>query len=167
MNLVIKVLQIKMGEQSFIYTKNTTQIDKLFQLGYNDYKNIFLEDIIMPKGPRKKDPEAIYHIMSHSIAEFDLFPDITDKEYFLDLLQKYNTKYDCKIYGYCLMSNHYHIILDTCGFDISKYMKSLNQSYVRYINKTYKRKGHLLAERFKSKIIDNGRVFIDSFGVYS
>ena len=92
--------------------------------------------------------------MSHSISEFNLFPDSSDKEYFLDLLQKYNSKHNCKIYGYCLMSNHYHIILDTCGFDVSKYMKSLNQSYVRHVNKTYKRKGHLLAERFKSKIID-------------
>jgi putative transposase len=109
----------------------------------------------MPRSSRKKDPTAIYHVMSHSITEFNLFPDNSDKEYFLNLLQKYNDKYNCKIYGYCLMTNHYHIILDTCGFDISKYMKSLNQSYVRHINDTYNRKGHLLDERFSSKIINN------------
>jgi putative transposase len=108
----------------------------------------------MSRAARIKNPYAIYHVMSHSITEFDLFQNNSDKEYFLDLLQKYNAKHDCKIYGYCLMTNHYHIIIDTCGFDISKYMKSLNQSYVRYINKTYKRKGHLLTERFNSKIID-------------
>jgi putative transposase len=115
------------------------------------------EDIVMPRAPRKKDPTAIYHVMSHSITEFDLFTDNADKEYFLNLLQKYNAKHNCKIYGYCLMTNHYHIILDTCGFDISKYMKSLNQSYARHINNTYKRKGSLLAERFKSKIIDSDK----------
>ena len=109
----------------------------------------------MPRAPRIKDPTAIYHVMSHSITEFDLFPHSADKEYFLDLLQKYNAKHNCKTYGYCLMTNHYHIIIDTCGYDISKYMKSLNQSYVRHINNTYKRKGHLLTERFKSKIIDS------------
>ena len=109
----------------------------------------------MPRAPRIKEPEAIYHIMSHSITEFDLFPDNEDKEYFLDLLQKYNAKYNCKIYGFCLMTNHYHIIIDTCGYDVSRYMKSINQSYVRHINDKYNRKGHLLTERFKSKIIDS------------
>lgn len=114
-----------------------------------------LEDITMPRAPRIKESTAIYHIMSHSITEFDLFPDNSDKDYFLDLLQKYNDKHNCKTYGYCLMTNHYHVIIDTCGYDISKYMKSLNQSYVRHINNTYRRKGHLLTERFKSKIIDS------------
>ena len=107
----------------------------------------------MPRAARIKDPTAIYHTMSRSITEFDMFPDDSDKERFLDLLQKYKEKYQCKVYGYCLMTNHYHLIIDTCGFDISKFMKSLNQSYVKYINKKYKRRGHLLTERFNSKII--------------
>ena len=113
------------------------------------------EDISMPRTARKKDPTAIYHIMAHSISEFDLYPDNSDKEYFLDTLQKYKEKHDCKIYSYCLMSNHYHILIDTNGYDISKFMKSLNQAYVRYINKKYDRKGHLLTERFHSKIIES------------
>lgn len=108
----------------------------------------------MPRAARIKDPTAIYHAMSHSITEFELFPENSDKECFLDLLQKYKEKFHCKIYGFCLMTNHFHIIIDTCGFDISKFMKSLNQAYVKYINKKYKRRGHLLTERFNSKIID-------------
>lgn len=108
----------------------------------------------MPRAPRMKDPAAVYHAMSRSITEFDLFPDNSDKESFLDLLQKYKEKYHCKVYGYCLMSNHYHLHIDTCGFDISKFMKGLNQSYVKYINRKYQRRGHLLADRFNSKIVD-------------
>lgn len=109
----------------------------------------------MPRAARIKDPEAIYHVMSRSISEFDLFPDNSDKEHFLDLTKKFKEKFHCKIYGYCLMSNHYHLIVDTCGFDISKFMKSLNQTYVKYINKKYNRRGHLLTERFNSKIINS------------
>lgn len=109
----------------------------------------------MPRVGRIKQPEAIYHVMSRSISEFNLFPDSSDKERFLDILCKYNDKYHCRIYSYCLMSNHYHLIIDSCGYDISKFMKSLNQAYVRYINKKYNRRGHLLAERFNSKIIDS------------
>ena len=74
MNLVIKVLQIKMGEQSFIYTKNTTQIDKLFQLGYNDYKNIFLEDIIMSRGPREKNPDCHLPYYESQYLRIQSFP---------------------------------------------------------------------------------------------
>lgn len=109
----------------------------------------------MPRAARMKDPEAIYHVMARSITEFDMFPDAEDKNYFLDLLKLCKEKYNCKVYAYSLMTNHYHILLDTNGYDISKFMKVLNQRYVRYINKKYKRKGHLLADRFNSKIITN------------
>jgi putative transposase len=109
----------------------------------------------MPRAARIKEPTAIYHTMSRSITEFDLFPNNSDKECFLDLLKKYSEKFHCKVYGYCLMTNHYHLIVDTCGYDISKLMKSLNQTYVKFINKQYNRRGHLLAERFNSKIIDS------------
>ncbi|MDP4094292.1 MAG: transposase, partial [Bacillota bacterium] len=109
----------------------------------------------MPRAGRIKNPEAIYHVMSRSISEFNLFPENSDKDKFLDILQECMNKYNCKTYAYCLMTNHYHLMLDTCGFDISKFMKSLNQRYVKYVNKTYKRRGHLLDERFSSKIIDS------------
>jgi hypothetical protein len=57
----------------------------------------------MPRAARKKDPTAIYHAMCRSISEFDLFKEDDDKEYFLELLQRYKNKFQCKIYGYCLM----------------------------------------------------------------
>jgi putative transposase len=114
----------------------------------------------MPRAARIKDPEAIYHIMSRSITEFDLFPDNSDKEEFLDILKKYAEKYHCKVYAFCLMTNHYHIIIDTCGFDISKFMKSFNQTYVKHINRKYNRRGHLLTERFASKIITNDKYML-------
>lgn len=109
----------------------------------------------MPNAARKKEPTAVYHIMSRSITEFDLFPSNSDKEKFLYILKECLVKFHCKLYCYCLMSNHYHLILDTCGYDISKFMKVLNQRYVIYIKYIYNRKGHLLAERFKSKIINS------------
>ena len=109
----------------------------------------------MPRSARKKEQAAIYHVMARSITEFDLFPEDADKSYFLDLLQKYIEKFKCLIYAYCLMSNHYHILIDPNGYDISKFMKCLNLSYVKYVNRKYKRRGSLLAERFNSKIITN------------
>ena len=109
----------------------------------------------MSRAGRIKEPSAIYHVMSRSITEFDLFKDDSDKERFLDILNKYKEKLHSKVYGFCLMTNHYHIILDTCGYDISEFMKRLNLSYVNYIKYKYKRRGHLMADRFSSKIIDS------------
>lgn len=109
----------------------------------------------MPRTARIKNPEAVYHVMARSITEFDMFPKDEDKNHFLDLLKKCVEKWHCKVYAYCLMTNHYHILLDTNGFDISSFMKSLNQRYVRYINKKYGRIGHLLADRFNSKVVTN------------
>jgi putative transposase len=114
----------------------------------------------MPRCARIKGPLAIYHVTSRSITEFDLFPDNTDKEKFLDLLKNNAEKNHCKVYGYCLMTNHYHIILDTCGYDISAFMRVLNQRYARHINDTYNRKGHLFGDRFNSKIIDTEKYLL-------
>jgi len=109
----------------------------------------------MSRAARKKETEAVYHVMARSITEFDFFQQDADKEKFLNILRDCNEQFDCKIYGYCLMSTHYHILIDPNGYDISKFMKSLNLRYVKHVNKTYKRRGSLLAERFNSKIVAN------------
>lgn len=111
----------------------------------------------MPRMPRSKNSEAIYHIMCRSISEVLLFREDNDKEQYLKLIKKYTKKYRCSVYGYCLMDNHLHIFLDPKGYDISSLMHSINTSYVIYYNKKYDRHGHLLQERFQSRIVDSDR----------
>ncbi|HOQ07618.1 MAG TPA: transposase [Clostridiales bacterium] len=107
----------------------------------------------MPRRARKKDPAAIYHIICRSNSELLLFRSKQDKEYYLKLLKRYLGKYKCKLYGYCLMDNHVHLHLDANGFDISKFMHSLNNAYVWYYNTKYTRHGHLFQDRFVSRIL--------------
>ena len=109
----------------------------------------------MPRAARKKSSESIYHVMSRSISEVDLFQCDEDKSYYLSLIKRYKDKYKCKIYAYILMDNHTHIFINPCGFDISTFMLSLNTAYVAYFNKRYERKGHLMQGRFASTIVDN------------
>lgn len=109
----------------------------------------------MPRAARQKSENAMYHIMSRSISEIDLFQSDSDKKYYLSLLKRYAEKYKCKIYAYCLMSNHVHIFINPQGFDISTFMRSLNTAYVTYFNKRYNRHGHLFQGRFASRIVDN------------
>lgn len=107
----------------------------------------------MPRIARVKKIDGIYHIMSRSISDFPLFRDKTDKDKYLCLISKYKLIYQFKVYAFCLMTTHAHIELDCYGADISKIMKSINQSYAAYFNKKYSRHGHVFQDRFKSKLV--------------
>ncbi|GCD11008.1 transposase [Clostridium tagluense] len=109
----------------------------------------------MARKARLKTADAIFHIMCKSISEVDLYRDSEDKEKYLSLVKKYKKLFNVKIYGYCLMDNHAHLLVDANGADISKVMHGINFSYAMYFNKKYKREGHLFKDRFKSKIVDN------------
>lgn len=109
----------------------------------------------MPRVARKKSEESMYHIMSRSISEINLYQCNEDKDYYLKLLKRYKQKYHCRIYAYCLMDNHVHIYINPCGADISSFMQSLNTAYVIYYNKKHKRHGHLFQGRFASTIVNN------------
>jgi len=109
----------------------------------------------MPRKARVKTDQSIFHITCKSISEVNLFKDVEDKEKYLFLIKKYKKLYKFKIYGYCLMDNHSHLIIDANGADISKVMHGINFSYVMYFNKKYKREGHLFKDRFNSKVINN------------
>ncbi|HHU78721.1 MAG: transposase [Caldicoprobacterales bacterium] len=111
----------------------------------------------MPRKARQKHEAAIYHIISRSFSEVLLFREDQDKEYYLMLLKRYAGKYHSSVYAYCLMDNHVHIHLDPKGYDISKFMHSLNTAYVRYYNIKYERHGHLFQGRFQSRILNSER----------
>ncbi|MGH4137641.1 transposase [Clostridium sp.] len=111
----------------------------------------------MARMARLKSAYAIFHIMCKSISEVNLFRDDADKEMYLSLVKKYKNLFNVKIYGYCLMDNHSHLLIDANGADISKVMHGINSSYAMYFNKKYKREGPLFKDRFKSKIVDSDR----------
>ena len=107
----------------------------------------------MPRMARQKSHDAIYHIMCRSISEVDLFQDEDDKLKYLSLVKKYQKIHEFRVYGYCLMDNHVHMIIDANGADISTIMHGINYSYAGYFNYHHKRHGHLFQDRFKSKIV--------------
>ncbi|MBU3092623.1 transposase [Clostridium sp. CM028] len=119
----------------------------------------------MPRKAREKTDDSIFHIMCKSISEINLFKDDEDKNKYLSLVKKYKYLYNFKIYGYCLMDNHSHLMIDANGTDISKAMHGINFSYAMYFNKKYKREGHLFKDRFKSKIVNNER-YLKTLSLY-
>ena len=114
---------------------------------------------------RLKSDESIYHIMCKSITEVDLFKDADDKKMYLSFIKKYKILYNFKLYAYCLMDNHLHLIIDANGSDISKVMHGINFSYAMYFNRRHERQGHLFRDRFKSIIVAN-ETYLKTLSLY-
>lgn len=111
----------------------------------------------MPRVARIKGNNCNYHIMVRSIDEAPLFKKSEDKLVYFKIISEAQKLFRFKIYAYCLMTNHGHLILDPCGADISKIMHVINFKYARYYNKKYKRRGHLFQDRFNSKVITSNK----------
>jgi len=112
------------------------------------------EMIVMPRKAREKSPESIYHIMCRSISEIPLFRDDDDKDYYLALIKRYTDKYRCVIYAYCLMDTHLHLHLDPRGFDISKFMHSLNT--VCFVNRKCNKMTRKMQHPIKPTLLNYG-----------
>lgn len=114
----------------------------------------------MPRGPRIKSPDSIFHVMVRSISEIKMFKEKSDKEFYFYLIRKYQQLYKFKVYAYCLMDNHGHLIIDANGADISKIMHGINFTYAQNYNHKHGRRGTLFQDRFKSKIIKDDTYLI-------
>ena len=97
---------------------------------------------------------ALYHITSRGNAREDIYKDDSDRVSFLELLHKTNIRYDWICHAYCLMSNHYHLLIETSRPTLSKGMKYLNGSYTQRYNYHHQRVGHVFQGRYKSILIE-------------
>jgi putative transposase len=80
---------------------------------------------------------------------------------YIEMLRRYKRKYNFKLYGYCLMPNHVHLILDIKrGKDLAKVMQGLNLTYTIWFNKKYKKVGHLWQNRYKSMVIQKDKYLL-------
>ncbi|MFD3158321.1 transposase [Haloimpatiens sp. FM7330] len=113
----------------------------------------------MSRTARIKLEDGIYHIIFNGVSEIHLYENNRDKNKYMELIKKYETKFHFKVYAYCLMTTHGHLLIDSNGADVSQFMHDVNQSYAQYYNNAHKRnghkrKGHVFRDRFKSKLVD-------------
>ena len=103
----------------------------------------------MPRRPRI-EVAGYYHIINRGVEQRVIFKEKEDYEQFEELMCFYAKSYGITIHNYCLMSNHYHLLIEIQHENLSKFMKQINANYAIYFNKKYKRSGHLWQGRFKS-----------------
>ena len=105
---------------------------------------------------------ASYHIVVRGNQKQITFIEEDDFAKYLDLLRHYKREYGFKLYGYCLMPNHVHLVLEVKnGIDLSKIMQGLNQTYTIWFNEKYKKVGHLWQGRYKSMVIQKNKYMLD------
>ncbi|MEA1880603.1 MAG: transposase [Campylobacterota bacterium] len=103
----------------------------------------------MPRRPRI-EIAGYYHIINRGVEQRVIFKEASDYEYFEELMCFYMKRFGITLHNYCLMSNHYHLLIEIRQENLSKFMRQLNMNYSIYFNKKYKRVGHLWQGRFKS-----------------
>jgi len=97
---------------------------------------------------------AFYHVMARGNTRSRIFKTDLQREKFLDYLHKLHEKYQVKIHAYCLMSNHYHLLIETPQGNLSRVMHTLNTSYTNFYNYHNKRSGHLFSGRYKAILVE-------------
>lgn len=108
----------------------------------------------MPRVARKISNTKVYHIILRGNDRQDIFYDEQDYKKFLKTMKMTKEKYQYKIYAYCLMTNHVHLVIYDKNNQISKIMQSIAISYSSYFSKKYDKEGHLFQNRFLSKNVE-------------
>lgn len=108
----------------------------------------------MPRQARKISSSGFYHLIQRGIGKQIIFEDNYDYGYFLKLLARIKQDNSFELHAYCLMENHFHLLIRTSQ-SISEIMRKLSSEYASYYNKKYGRTGHLFQDRFKSEVVEN------------
>lgn len=114
----------------------------------------------MPRQAREKSRSGIYHIMLRGINRQAIFEDEEDNLKFLETLKTYKAISEYKVFAYCLMSNHIHLLLQVGKEDLDLIMKRIAGSYVYWYNWKYYRRGHLFQDRYKSEPVEDEKYFL-------
>ena len=108
----------------------------------------------MARPLRIEYPGAFYHVTSRGNEQKDVFRNKRDREKFLEYLASASERYAAVIHAYCLMNNHYHLLLETPDGNLSRIMMHINGAYTTYFNVKRKRAGHLFQGRYKAILVD-------------
>lgn len=96
---------------------------------------------------------ALYHVTARGDRREAIYLDDADRALFLSLLGKVCSRFNWAIHAYCLMGNHYHLLIETPDGNLSRGMRHLNGVYTQAANRRHRRVGHLLQGRYKAIVV--------------
>ena len=98
-------------------------------------------------------PGAWYHVMNRGAGRRYIFKNNTHRHYFLSLLEDTQDRFHAEWYAYCLMGNHYHLLLRTPDANLQRIMRHLNGLYTQFFNRSERKDGPLFRGRYKAILV--------------
>ncbi len=114
----------------------------------------------MPRRARLKSESGIYHVMLRGINQQVIFGDEEDNQKFLEVLNDCKAVSGYKLFAYCLMGNHIHLLIKVEKEEIEQIFKRIGGRYVYWYNGKYSRAGHLFQDRYKSEPVETDEYFL-------
>lgn len=108
----------------------------------------------MPRKVRVEYPGAIYHVMSRGDQREDIFLDNLDRHAFIKSLAEACQKADGQVHAFCLMRNHYHLVVETPTTILVSGMTWLQSTYTICLNHCHQLTGHVLSGRYQAQLLD-------------
>jgi len=115
----------------------------------------------MARPLRVEFPGAVYHVTSRGNAQTDIFLDDADREMFLHTLAGVISRFGWVCHAYCLMDNHYHLVIETPGANLCLGMRQLNGVYTQRFNRSHHRVGHIFQGRYKSILVERDAYLLE------
>lgn len=115
----------------------------------------------MARSLRIEFPGALYHITSRGDGQENIYLSDEDKTLFLNIFSDVCRRCNWVCYSYCLMSNHYHLLIETHQGNLSKGMQLLNGIYTQKFNRLHHRVGHVFQGRFKGILVQKDNYLLE------
>ena len=104
---------------------------------------------------------ALYHVTSRGDRQEAIFEDDQDRTVFLNVLGEVISRFRWRCHAYCLMGNHYHLMIETPEGNLTKGMRQLNGVFTQWSNRRHKRSGHVFQGRYKAILVDRESYFLE------
>ena len=114
----------------------------------------------MGRAWREEYKGGIYHVIARGNNKEYIFKESIDKGYFIKQLKECSDTMGYRVYGYVLMDNHYHIIVQVYDKKLQEIMHQINNKYSKYFNGKYKRVGHVFQGRYKAVLVQDERYML-------
>ena len=115
----------------------------------------------MARPQRLEFPGAIYHVTSRGNEQQDIFADDEDRKFFLDTLARVAGRFNWLVHAYCLMDNHYHLVIETLEGKLSIGMRQLNGIYTQHFNLRHRLDGPVMQGRFKAILLERDTFLLE------
>jgi REP element-mobilizing transposase RayT len=115
----------------------------------------------MARPLRIEYPGAHYHVTSRGDRQEAIFEDDQDRTAFLNVLGEVISRFRWRCHAYCLMGNHYHLMIETPEGNLTKGMRQLNGVFTQWSNRRHKRSGHVFQGRYKAILVDRDSYFLE------